>query len=171
MELNYVNTQILTPAFSLLNTGTPTGRNYDTGAARVMLLSIGLQESRFEHRKQIGGPARGFWQFENGGGVKGVLTHVASSKEIERILARLEISKTDVYTAIAWHDPLAAVMARLLLYTDRRPLPSPYASSEDAWQYYLSIWRPGKPHRDSWDACHKQAVDLIKYTNAGRSYQ
>ena len=28
-----------------------------------MLLAIGLQESRFVHRRQIGGPACGFWQF------------------------------------------------------------------------------------------------------------
>lgn len=160
MDLNYVNTQILTPAFSLLNTGTPTGRNYDSDAARVMLLSIGLQESRFKHRKQIVGPARGFWQFENGGGVKGVLTHVASSKEIERILARLEISKTDVYTAIAWHDPLAAVMARLLLYTDPKPLPA-VTDTAGAWQLYLRCWRPGKPHPETWLAFHKTAADLI----------
>ena len=38
-------------------------------AADVLLLAIGLQESRFEHRQQIGGPARSFWQFERGGGV------------------------------------------------------------------------------------------------------
>lgn len=44
-----------------------------TPEAKVMLLAIGLQESRFEHRRQIKGPARGFWQFEAGGGTAGVL--------------------------------------------------------------------------------------------------
>ncbi|WP_199533145.1 hypothetical protein [Thiopseudomonas alkaliphila] len=43
--------------------------------AVVMMLAIGLQESRFIHRRQIKGPARGFWQFEKGGGVYGVLNH------------------------------------------------------------------------------------------------
>ena len=43
-----------------------------------MLLAIGLQESRLTHRRQIGGPARGLWQFERGGGVAGVLRHAAS---------------------------------------------------------------------------------------------
>ena len=28
--------------------------------AKIMLLAIGLQESRFEHRRQMGGPARRF---------------------------------------------------------------------------------------------------------------
>lgn len=45
----------------------------DSTEARVMLLAIGLQESRFINRFQIvqgkpgaKGPARGFWQFEQG---------------------------------------------------------------------------------------------------------
>ena len=46
----------------------------DTPEARVMMLAIGLQESRFVHRRQIKGPARGFWQFEQGGGVIGVVS-------------------------------------------------------------------------------------------------
>lgn len=164
MDLRFVNEEILTPAFRILETGN-VARSYDTSAARVMLLTIGLQESRFLYRRQGGGgPARGFWQFEKSGGVKGVLTHVASANEIERVLNKIHVSKEDVYTAIEWHDPLAAVMARLLLYTDSRPLPSPYASSTEAWQYYLSIWRPGKPHPDSWAAFHKQASDLVKYS-------
>ena len=32
-------------------------------AAKAMLLAIGMQESRLTHRKQIGGPAMGLWQF------------------------------------------------------------------------------------------------------------
>ena len=55
----------------------------DSPEARVMLLSIGLQESRLHYRRQIGGPARGLWQFELGtkesrGGVWGVYLHAAS---------------------------------------------------------------------------------------------
>lgn len=55
---------ILDPALKLLP-------SMDSVRARMMLLAIGLQESRFEHRRQLGnGPARGFWQFESGGGVR-----------------------------------------------------------------------------------------------------
>ena len=45
--------------------------------AEVMLLAIGLQESQFEHRCQLGnGPAKSFWQGEQGGGmVAGLLSY------------------------------------------------------------------------------------------------
>ena len=60
----------------------------DTDAARVMLLAIGLQESRFEHRRQMGnGPARGFWQFEKGGGVKGCVQHPSSAHHLRQLCA------------------------------------------------------------------------------------
>jgi hypothetical protein len=36
----------------------------DSPKARVLSAAIGHQESRFIHRRQINGPARGFWQFE-----------------------------------------------------------------------------------------------------------
>mgnify|MGYP003654981810 CR=1 FL=1 len=32
--------------------------------AQAMLIAIGLQESRFSHREQVGGPAKGYCQFE-----------------------------------------------------------------------------------------------------------
>ncbi|WP_185950009.1 hypothetical protein [Bordetella trematum] len=50
----------INPALALLPPGM------DTPAARVMLLSIGLHESRFLHRRQLGnGPARGLWYCEH----------------------------------------------------------------------------------------------------------
>ena len=52
----------------------------NTRKARVLMYAIALQESRFTHRRQIGGPARGFWQFERGGGVRGVMTHPSSAR-------------------------------------------------------------------------------------------
>ena len=125
-----------------------------------MLLAIGLQESRFLYRRQIRGPAKGWWQFESGGGVKGVLNHHASAREIERVLGKIHVAKTDVYTAIEWHDQLATVMARLLLYTDPKPLPA-VTDTEGAWALYSRVWRPGKPHPGTWSAFHKAAVDLI----------
>src|SRR5690606_12018619 len=56
--------------------------------ARAMLLAIALQESRFMHRRQIGGPARGYWQFEVGG-VRGVMTHRHTSTLARELIARL----------------------------------------------------------------------------------
>ncbi len=77
MTLDQITDHALRPAMALLPA------RMDTSEARCMLLAIGLQESRFVHRRQIGGPARGFWQFERGtpasrGGVWGVFLHAAS---------------------------------------------------------------------------------------------
>lgn len=133
----------------------------DSHKARVMLIAIGLQESRFIHRKQIGGPARGFWQFEKGGGVKGVMTHRETKGEAKRVcdVLGVEPSIDAVYQALSTNDRLAAAIARLLLWSDSRPLPPP-DDAEAGWQCYIRNWRPGKPHRQTWGAFYKQAQEV-----------
>jgi len=131
--------------------------------ARVMLIAIGLQESRFEHRRQIGGPARGFWQFEHGGGVVGVLTHPAS-RELAARLCEVRGVKSDsrlVYNRLEHDDVLAAGFARLLLFTDRRRLPE-LGDAVAAWKYYMNNWRPGKPHPETWDELYHAAVAEVE---------
>lgn len=127
--------------------------------SNVMMLAIGLQESRFLHRKQIGGPAHGFWQFERGGGVKGVLTHPSSKAHAIAACVKLGVPPTvnAVYKALPTNDVLAAVFARLLLYTDAKSLPA-IGKTQEAWNYYVRNWRPGKPHRHTWDALYARAV-------------
>jgi hypothetical protein len=130
----------------------------DKPGARPMMLAIGLQESRFEHRVQIGGPARGPYQFEKNGGVRGVLTHPAT-RDAAREICKALLIKPDadaVYIAIAYNDTLAACFARLLLWTHPEALPA-RGDTERAWAYYLDLWRPGKPHRSTWDAFYRQA--------------
>ncbi len=154
---NVINTAIA-PAMDIL--ALPL-----TPKAMVMMLAIGLQESRFLYRAQVvdnkntKGPARGFWQFEKGGGVKGVLTHPSSvSKAGELCKARGVVAVPgDVWLALESDDVLAAGFARLLLLTDPRPLPE-LNDVEGAWLYYTRNWRPGKPHRHTWNAMHAQAV-------------
>lgn len=123
-----------------------------------MLTAIGLQESRFLHRRQIRGPARGFWQFEHGGGVRGVLKHPASAPHIRRVLAALCYGDDSeaCYNALADNDVLACAFARLLLWTGSGALPR-QGDAEGGWQYYLALWRPGKPHRETWDAFYAEA--------------
>ena len=130
--------------------------------ALVMMIAIGLQESRFVHRKQIGGPALGFWQFEKHGGVKGVMQHASSKKHAERVCTKLSIpfDRTVIYNSLAYNDPLAAAFARLLLWTDPKPLPE-LGDVNGAWDYYIRNWRPGKPHRRTWSALYAQALDYI----------
>lgn len=130
--------------------------------AEVMLLAIGLQESRFTHRRQIGGPARGFWQFEKGGGVAGVLRHPSSKDIAVRVCDARGVAPVaeQVYQRLEHDDVLAAAFARLLLWTDPRPLPA-QGEVTAAWDLYLRTWRPGKPHRQTWDALYAQALEEV----------
>jgi hypothetical protein len=134
----------------------------DTPNARVMLLAIGLQESRFEHRQQIGGPARSFWQFEKGGGVRGVLQHPASGRHAQALCALRGIAPTEtaVYQRMLEDDLLGCGFARLLLYTDAAALPA-LGHADAAWDYYMRNWRPGKPHRGAWSGLYSQALAVL----------
>lgn len=118
-------------------------------AATQMLLTIAGQEGAWVHRRQIGGPARGFWQFEKSGGVRGVMTHARTADRTAKLAAALSIPFTDsdLYEAVAWNDVLAAGMARLLLLSDDKAIP---LDAQEAWTYYVRTWRPGKPHTNRW---------------------
>lgn len=131
--------------------------NFTSERAVTMLVAIGLQESRFVHRRQIGGPARGFWQFE-WAGVRGVLNHPASKPFAEEACEARGVpaSVGGVHGRLAEDDALAAAFARLLLWTDPSPLPD---DEQAAWDYYVRNWRPGKPRRETWARCWAQATD------------
>ncbi len=133
----------------------------ESQAARAMLMAIGLQESRFTARTQDGGPARGFWQFERGGGVKGVLNHSATQPHINKVLDALEYDRSSEtsYQSIADNDILACAFARLLLWTLPGALPGP-SDPNEGWQQYMEAWKPGKPHRETWDAFYQTAWEL-----------
>lgn len=141
--------------------------------ANVCLLANGLQESRFTDRYQIvngggKGPARGFWQFERGSsvsraGVYGVFLHQASREHLRKACAYLVIpfDPQSIWEAIEYNDVLAALVARLLMFTDPRALPL-IGDEVGAWDFYLRTWRPGKPHPDTWADCYKRAVLAVK---------
>ena len=150
--VDYIERYVLGATMLLLPQGM------DSAAARAMLIAIGLQESRFLHRRQIGGPAHGFWQFEHGGGIRGVLQHRETRDHIRQILSSMayDDASTTSYQAVCDNDVLACAYARLLLWTVPGPLPA-RGEADNAWQYYLAGWRPGKPHRATWDAFYLQA--------------
>lgn len=157
-DLDHMLRAVVGPGLALLPS------RMDSDEARAELLAIGLQESRLTHRRQIGGPAVGLWQFERGGAVVGVLGHKASAELAARVCEERGVEPTpaNVYMALPVDDLLACAFARLLLYTDPRPLPALSASHEQAWAYYLRNWRPGKPHRKTWDAFHVEAVAAVR---------
>lgn len=133
----------------------------------VMIFAIGLQESAFALRRQMNnGPAASFWQFEKGGGVRGVLQHSASKdKAIVLCAARGVLPDSQsVWQVMLTDDVMGAGMARLLLLTDPKPIPK-ISDTQGAWNYYERNWRPGKPHPAKWPAYHNQAVEFVNSLN------
>lgn len=149
----------LPAAYSLL----PAKMN--TPAATAQILATGLQESKFKHRKQIGGPAMGFFQFERGGGIAGVLRHEATAQHVRAALRALcypasAATPETCYRLVADNDVLAAVFARLLLWTVPGRLPNRH-EAEYGWRVYIDGWRPGKPHRNSWNVYFNSAWQRV----------
>lgn len=155
--LFHVHRHVIPAAYALLPV------SLESEAATAMLLAIGLQESKLEHRRQIRGPARGFWQFEVTG-VRGVLTHEKTEPHVSRVLATLRYggaTTAECHEAIQHNDVLACVFARLLLWTIPGKLPDQH-SYETGWKQYLSGWRPGKPHAERWPGNFGVAWDVVK---------
>lgn len=120
--------------------------------ATAMLLAIGLQESVFTARRQHPGPARGFWQFELKGALRGVLEHQATKAYAAVVIDALHYrvpkgaaparQALELYEAITHNDTLACCLARLLLWTLPKPLPNP-DDTDGAFRQYIEAWQPG----------------------------
>lgn len=135
----------------------------DSAEARAMVIAICLQESKLVARKQLNGPARGYAQFEQGGGVTGVLTHPATMAQTKVVCAALDVAPTTtgIYNALEENDILVAALARLLLRTIPDPLPGK-DNPEIGWQQYVAAWRPGKPHRETWNVNFAHAWAVVE---------
>ncbi|WP_454669550.1 hypothetical protein [Achromobacter kerstersii] len=165
MDLKTVFETAVKPALAFLPA------KMDTAAARVLLLVIGLQESRFIHRRQIvgnpprpTGPAKSFWQAEQGGGmVHGVRLHPATSAAAAHLYQARGVPARDaaIWDAIEHDDVLAAGLARLLLWSDPGRLPA-VGDADAAWALYLRTWRPGKPHPETWPSLYAQAMAAVE---------
>lgn len=139
--------------------------------ARVMVYAIGLQESKFLYRRQMiekggklvpDGPAKGYWQFERGGGCRGVINHSASRYWMHDLCEQrhVQFDSLSLWNAIENDDILAAAAARLLLFTDPFKLPA-VGDEQGAWDLYARVWRPGKPHPEDWPANYGHAVGHV----------
>jgi len=158
--LRLLNLAIVPALAELARCGIP-----DTQDARRFLLAIALQESGLCHRRQVvaggaeAGPASSFWQFEQGG-CKGVLTHYRVASTMRTLCTDFNVQPTPagLWEAMRYHDIVAAIAARLLLYT----LPSKLATTADAgWAQYLAAWRPGKPHPQTWASNWELATTTV----------
>lgn len=162
LTLAEVTERAINPALALLPP------KMDSAQARVQLIAIGLQESRFVYRRQIVngqpiGPAKSFWQAEKGGGmVKGVRTHPGTRELAAHVYAARGVRRLDssIWDAIEHDDVLAAALARLLLYTDPYKLPA-LGHEQEAWELYVRTWKPGRPRRDTWNAFYQRALDFV----------
>lgn len=129
----------------------------DSVPARRFMLAIALQESRLMHRRQVtasgeeNGPAVSYWQFEQGGGCRGVLTHRSCAPRMVAICEAYDVEPTPrtLWEAMRYQDIVAAAAARLLIYSLPGALPR---TAAEGWAQYLSAWRPGKPHPHTWAA-------------------
>lgn len=170
LPLAKVLCEFIEPAYKLLPSSLKSER------ATVISLTIGQQESKFQYPFQVlsladltrKGPARGYWQFEQGtarsrGGVWGVFLHPTSRPLLEQLcIARGVIfAPTQIWRALETDHVLAAGVARLLLATDPRPLPA-LGNMDAAWDLYAKrTWRPGKPHRNTWDDYYRNALQAV----------
>lgn len=158
---------IIDPALRLVET------KYRTDEARALLIAIALQESKITERRQVldagkrwwesrPGKANGWWQFEQGGAVVGVLTHPASQRFIAPVLTKLEYPADSeiVHDGLIHNDVLACLMARALLVTLPAQLPGRDNPAE-GWRQYIEAWRPGREKPDTWAAHYATAWRCI----------
>lgn len=132
--------------------------------AEVEAGAIAAQESGLKARAQAGGgPARGLWQFERGGGVTGVLTHPATKDLAASVCQQIgvEPEPQEVWVTLQTSDILAAVFARLLLWTDAGSMPT-IGSTQAGWDLYKRVWRPGKPRPADWPANYDAAQAAVE---------
>ena len=151
----------ITAAFNALPTKM-AGRQ-----ARLMLLAIQLQEDPKMLRRQVKGPARGWAQFEVGG-VRGVMSHASTTREAYRISQGRTAQQ--VQEAMEFDDVLTACFARLLLWSDPKPLPA-IGEVRQAFDLYLRTWRPGAYHKGTpakqqalwtkWQLNYAKAMDAL----------
>jgi len=128
--------------------------------ARVALMAIPGQESNWAARIQAAdGPAHGYYQCEPVA-VAEVTNNAQTAGVFNSVLSTLDLVGMSPYTAIQYNDPLACVVARLLLWADPAPLPS-VGDAEGCWQYYLRNWKPGKPDETRWGASYATACNTV----------
>lgn len=132
-------------------------------AAVAMIVAIALQESALKYRRQIRGPARGYWQFELIG-VQGVFKHHVTEEMARGIMRILDYKPTPevAYKAIEHNDVLAAALARLLLWQHPDPLADGRMDIQTGLNQYVKQWRPGRLRANKWEPSYTDAWNTVR---------
>ncbi len=130
--------------------------------SRALMLAVGLQTSRFEHRRQVQGAGRGFWGFDQSGAIHSVLQHPSTRGAIRYVLDKLRYddSSWTSYVACESNDILAMSFARMLLWIVPGPLPV-RGAHQAAWIYYCNAFLPTAVNRETWNAFYDEAWSYV----------
>jgi hypothetical protein len=158
--LQQIQTRVLDPMFNQL---LP---HFDSPEARVMLLAIGLQESRSSPR---GASTVMVLRAASGSSsavavVVGVLTSAASRDYARRRLLKLRNvapSADSVWRRLEFDDLLAAAICPPDALGQPASMPA-LGRGGEAWDYYKATWRPGRPRVRTWNGYYAQALEQVR---------
>lgn len=117
IDLKHIKYEIVTPALKRIGLASPAAINLVTG--------IGLVESGYRTRKQVNGPALGYWQMEPAT-ERDCWTNFLNYRPFLAGLVR-KIAEPDKPSSLLLlsNDAYASAMCRIRLYRSPDPLPSP----------------------------------------------
>lgn len=149
---------VIDPALALLPP------RMDSQESVALLVAIALQESGLKHRRQVGGPALGFLQWELPQ-IGLVLRHPVVAPLARRVLSELIYDPGDpphehIHAAMEHNDILQCAFSRLLLWPDAAPLPK-RGDVQGSLATYLRIWRPGRPRAETWPSNYVRAWNAL----------
>jgi hypothetical protein len=158
MQIVDLHSNVIIPALQLL----PAKMGHQK--AILQLGATAIQESNLQHRRQHPtGPARSFWQMEPIA-IQDVVTRPSSIAHARALCQFFDVrfNWRDIYDAIqhGQYDVFACALARLNYWNDITSIPD-VDQIQRAWNYYIRVWRPGKPRPDHWPESYWRAYGAI----------
>lgn len=143
IDLKHVKYEIVTPALKRIGLASPAAINLVTG--------IGLVESGYRTRKQIGGPALGFWQMEPATEQDCWTNFLDYRPLLSGLLRKLASPEQPSSLLLLTNDAYAAAMCRIRLYRSSDPLPDANCAVALSWyhkRHYNTMQGKADPERN-----------------------